>query len=415
MNDEPKSQHESDAPEADAEWFAQLSDAALEVSGASEAAKPGQDPALPAADVVYLPAVERERPPRPPLISRRTLVIIGSTVAALIVIIVASLLISSSRQVTVPLVTGLTLGQAEERLDQLGLDVEVSERRFSAEPKETVLEQSPRVGSELKKGGVVTLVISAGSEDFPMPDVIGSLAATARSLLEAKGLIVSVEPVMSEAPSDTVMSSIPATGAQVRTGDRVVLQVAAASAPGVTLQPYDLTGVAVTLDPSPAAAGTTDIPLEVARRVRALLEASGATVVTLRSSSDTDTTDASRAARAVAATSVVAVGFDLTPAPQTGRIVRSPSQASAQILTASTLLASAIASELVSVAAPVVSDTTPTDPVLSAVSVPWVRVLLGSGTAREDQAVFTDPTWADKVARAVYVGIGKSYGVVRQP
>jgi N-acetylmuramoyl-L-alanine amidase len=271
------------------------------------------------------------------------------------------------------------------------------------------------VGSELKNGGVVTLVISAGSEDFPMPDVIGSLAATARSLLEAKGLIVSLEPVMSEAPSDTVMSSIPATGAQVRTGDRVVLQVAAATAPGVTLQPYDLTGVAVTLDPSPAAAGTTDIPLEVARRVRALLEASGAIVVTLRSSSDTDTTDASRAARAVAATSVVAVGFDLTPAPQTGRVVRSPSQASAQILTASTLLSSAITSELVSVAAPVVSDTTPTDSVLSAVSVPWVRVLLGSGTAREDQAVFTDPTWADKVARAVYIGIGKSYGVVRQP
>jgi hypothetical protein len=53
--------------------------------------------------------------------------------------------------------------------------------------------------------------------------------------------------------------------------------------------------------------------------------------------------------------------------------------------------------------------------VLSASRSGWIRVLLGSPVAREDQALFADPSWADKVARSVYTAIGKSYGVVQQP
>ncbi len=411
MDEEPTSQDKP--PVADADWFAELADSAIATPG--PLAPSETDPRRADGTVLYLAPLERERPERQALIGRRSIVTVGIVVAALVVALAAFFLIASARSVAVPDVTGMTLTEAETQLSAAGLSVEVTERRFSAEPEDTVLAQLPLAGQEASKGEVVMLVVSAGSEDFPMPDVIGAPVTVAQETLESKGLIVVLEAIVSEADIDTVLASTPAPGAQVRTGDRVVLQVAASTAPGVTLQPYSLAGVAITLDPAPPSDGLDDIQLEIARRLRALLEASGATVTILRTSSDTETTEASRAELATAATSTVAVGFDLTPAPQVGRVIQSPSQASAQVLSASALLSSAIASELVSVAPPVTSDTTPIDPVLSAAGVPWIRVLLGSATAREDQELFKDPSWADKVARAVYTGLGKSYGVILQP
>ena len=78
-----------------------------------------------------------------------------------------------------------------------------------------------------------------------MPDVVGNGLALAKGTLEDRGLIVIVEPVISDTASDTVLSTTPAAGAMVRTGDTVRLQVATSSTPGVDLQPYSLQGVSV--------------------------------------------------------------------------------------------------------------------------------------------------------------------------
>jgi N-acetylmuramoyl-L-alanine amidase len=183
----------------------------------------------------------------------------------------------------------------------------------------------------------------------------------------------------------------------------------------VSLQPYLLQGVSITIDASPATSGTPDISLEVAKRLRSLLEASGALVTMLRTGGDTSTADAVRAQKAAETTATAAVGFDLSPPSTSGRLVESPSVAEPAIITDSARLASAVTSELVLAAPPARSGTTAADAVLSATNAPFVRVRLGSPLAREDQALFADPTWADKVARAVYTALGKMYGAVEQP
>ncbi len=401
-------------PEADADWFAELSDSALGPAGPTpEKAEPLQDDAFEGA--AYLPPLDRDRPPRTPLVPRWALIALISAVAAVVVIVAISLVVGSVRRVIVPDVVGATMTQASSTLAGAGLVGQVSERRFSPEPDGTVLEQDPAAGAELSKGDEVSLVVSAGTEDFSMPDVIGEPVSSASATLAEKGLVVSVETLVSDAPSDTVLASTPGPGSLVRTGDRVILQAAASTVRGVVLQPYSLTGVAVTVDAAPPTAGSPDVALEVARRVGALLEASGASVTMLRSTADSSTTEAERAKEAAEATSTLAIGFGLSAVSTAGRVVQSPSQGTAQAIASASLLSSAVTSELVGVAPPTSAVSSPSDPVLSASRSGWVRVLLGSPIAREDQALFADPNWADKVARAVYTAVGRTYGVVEQP
>jgi hypothetical protein len=401
-------------PEADQAWFSELADAAVEPTETASC-PPLVQPAAAFGDTPYLPPLDRERPLRTPLVARWAVIAGVVAVVSVVLIVGAVVIVGSMRRVTVPDVSGVALTEAQATLAGAGLTAEVTERRFSSEARDTVLDQEPPAGAELSKGDTVRLMVSAGTEDFAMPDVIGEVSTTAATLLEARGLVISVETLVSDAPADTVLASTPAPGAVVRTGDRVVLQVAASTAPGVVLQPYGLDGVSVTIDPAPPVRGSADISLEVGRRLGALLEASGASVTMLRSTAASSTDEADRARRAAESTSTFAVGFGLSQSATAGRSVQFPSQGTAQVIASSSLLASAITSELANAAPPTSAASSPADAVLGASRVPWVRILLGSQVAREDSSLFADPTWSDKVAQAVYTGIGKAYGTVQQP
>lgn len=61
-------------------------------------------------------------------------------------------------------------------------------------------------------------------------------------------------------------------------------------------------------------------------------------------------------------------------------------------------------------APPASTATVSADPVLSSFSGPWLRVVLGSPIQRTDKTSFSDPRWADQVARAIYGALGEVYG-----
>lgn len=361
-----------------------------------------------------LPALERERPMRARLIPRW---IYGAALAFLAVMVSAAGVIwwmAASAQVMVPQVTGVSLAIAQTRLAQAGLEAQVTDRRFSAAPRDEVLSQTPSGGGTLRRGGVVELIVSAGTDEFLMPDVIGDGLALARGTLEARGLAISVEVVASEEPSDTVLSTTPAPGATVRTGDTVVVVVAAPMGGNAGLRPYDLQGTGVIIDPSPPEGVDSDAAMEVARRLRSLLQASGAEVTMLRSAVDTAPADADRAIAARAATATVSIGLFTDPDGPAGRVVSTPSTGTPDMLQRSNLLASVVTSRLAEVAPPVSTAVSTTESVLNATDDPWVRVRLGSATVREDQMTFTDPRWADRVARAIYSALGEVYGTALQ-
>jgi len=403
MNEhDPQTPHGS---EEDAEWLKSLGDAGLEPVGAWT--EPVVGP--------ILPPLDRERPVRPPVVPRWVWVALAVVVASVVLVGGIAVAVMTTSRVSVVDVEGLQLGVARTRLAQDGLEITVKEERFSPAPRDEILEQSPAAGESIRRGQAVEVVVSAGTEDFTMPDVVGDGLTLARGTLEGAGLVVVVEPVTSDESSDTVLSTDPAPRATVRTGDKVRLRVASPSVGSATVRPFKLQGLSVTLDPAPVKTGTTDVTMSVTRRLRSLLEASGASVTILRSALDTSTTDAARASRATESSATIALGFSVTAKGPEGRAVLYPAAGNAGIRASSAELASAIATALARVAPPVSSKGIATDTVLPSAAAPWVRVNLGSASQRNDRTAWADPTWADRVARALYAAVGSLYGAPEEP
>lgn len=357
-----------------------------------------------------IPLLDRPRPQRPPLVPL-WVPVTAAVVAVLIAVgVLVSVLVTGGTAIVVTRVVGIDVGVARTRLAQDGLELRIAEERFSPLPEGTVIEQRPAPGVELKEGDRVTVVVSAGSEDFAMPDLVGTGLAYARGQLEDKGLEIRVVAEPSDATSDTVLSTNPATGSSMRTGDIVTLTVATTGVGDSVLLPTAMQGVVITLDPAPVAAGRADVSLEVARRLRSLLEASGATVYTTRALADTGTavTPDARAQRAKEGSATAAVGLDALLRGSGGTVVLAP--ATGQVAIPSGTLSSQIASALVGSGLPATRSTVPTDPVLAGTGAPFSRVNLGSFTSREDAARFSDPAWADRVARAIYRALAITYG-----
>jgi beta-lactam-binding protein with PASTA domain len=404
-------------------WMASDDDADAAIA-AWLAADPNAVPEPEGPVVVSGGKLDRIRPKRKPLVPVWLVwVLLGVLVLGGVLAGVSAYLAVRAR-VLVPTVAGLQTPAARERLATVGLMLTVTDRRFSTLPVDTILSQTPEAGAKAKRGSAVTVIVSAGTEEFTMPDVVGEGLSLARSQLEQKGLQVQVQTQASDQPSDTVLSSNPTAGSPMHTGDAVTLVVAsgtagsaaATSTPSATstLVPYSLTGVRVTIDPAPPVAGQPDSALEVTRRLQSLLTASGAVVVTTRSIADTGTTSSTtaRQLKAREGSPTVAVGFDVVSVGGGGMTLTYPSST---VVTATAAPSQALSSQISSALAGQGINAPQTaggsDVVLSVTNAPYVRQTLGSTASPTDLANFRDPTWADKVARAVYQGIASIYGI----
>lgn len=384
------------------EWLQELTDAAIITTGSPRLQDEG------------LPAIDRERAPREPLVSRKVIIGAGVSVGLLIVLTVVVALVTVSSTLPAPSVVGLDLDLARTQLARENLTLEVVSERFSDQPAGQILEQDPPAGADLKRGVALKVVVSGGTEEFPMPDVIGDGLSLARGLLEGRGLVVEVESVMSDQASDTVLATTPAAGLLVRTGDTVRVQVSAPRDTDAGLQPYRLDGITVRIDPAPSGGTQTDVTLEVGRRLRALLEASGASINMLRST-NTSETEARRSAAAAESSATISIGLDAVLQGPEGRVVSSPPSMTAPIGPASEALAEVIEARLMVATPPVSRIYSTSDPVFTVTREPWVRVVVGSAAQRSDSVAFNDPRWADSIARAIYSALGEVYGQRVEP
>lgn len=342
----------------------------------------------------------------------------GGTLAVIIVGIVLAVVFSRSGIVRVPSLQGMDRKAAATRLQELGLDLVVGDQRFSASaPLGSIIDQTPAAGTQVKDGTVVTVALSAGSEAFAMPDVVGSTLDAARKKLRDRGLTVEFQTVPSDKDQGTVVSSVPSPGVTVLTGDTVRLTVAAGTSGSDTLLPSNLKGKTIVLDsvPMPAGSGTIDPPLDIATRVRALLEAAGARVVMTRELADTGDkgNTLARSKRAKEASGTALVGFTVTQSGAAGLAVQSVPNTSTtrptyvKSLSLTSALTDALKVKFPNVVSATASDS---DTILNTTGVPAVRIRLGSVESAADKLSFTDPLWADNVATAVYRSIAQVYG-----
>ncbi len=357
--------------------------------------------------------IERARPERPPYVPAWVVPAVAALFAVLLLVVGLTLWLSMRSEVVVPDVVGVDEAVAKVRLAQAGLMIEVSERPFDASETGTVLDQDPAPGEALRDGESVSVVVSAGTEEFAMPDVVGLALRIAKTQLEDRGLTVRIQEVDSEAPENTVIATNPAPGATVRSTDMVRLSIAKKGDGADSLVPYKLEGTVIAIDPTPVAAGTQDATMEVARRLRSLLEASGASVIVTRSALDSATVSPENRAAEITGSVTAVIGLDVPSTGQPGLAVLtlSDSPKPAPSSTASKALADAIVDAFESAGMAASRDVLASDVVLSsAPNSPGVRVKLGSSASKSDALLFADPTWFDRVARAIYRGIGERVG-----
>lgn len=354
----------------------------------------------------------RDRPPRAPLVPRWLII---AAIAAAVVVVLASMgaiALSRGDRVVVPAVAGMNQPDAVTTLQRAGLTMIDGGSRFSTDvPRGAAISQEPSAGATVSRGDSVTVIFSAGTEAFPMPDVIGRDVTQATRDLELRGLVVTTQTVESQLASGTIVESFPSPGVEISTGAAVRLSVAGTSPGASGLTPYRLDAVTVVLDPVPRDV-TPDVTLEVARRLRALVEASGGVCLVTRSTASTATTAADRAARAAEATAATcAIVLDTASTGSGGAVVTvAPDSADSS---ATAALSAALGEALSATGSPVQPPSTARDAVLAAVKAPGLRLVLGNSKDKNDLGRFADPQWCDQMARAVYKAIGATFASKR--
>jgi beta-lactam-binding protein with PASTA domain len=126
---------------------------------------------------------------------------------------------------TVPDVTGRTVTQARELLEDAKLRSRVR-RVDSDRPPNEVVTQNPEAGTEGKPGSIVVLTVTGAPARILVPDIEGTPAGEATATLLDAGLKVRTRLVPSDAPEGTVLGQSPAAGEEVPRGTLIALQIA---------------------------------------------------------------------------------------------------------------------------------------------------------------------------------------------
>ncbi len=123
---------------------------------------------------------------------------------------------------------GKELDEARKELKDMGLELRRLGTIASDEYEEgLIVEQDVEEGESVEKGTVIQVTVSSGPADFDVPNVVGNPAATARDMLETRGLKVNPNSAyeFAEAPEGTVIRQSPGAGAKVKKGDTVTLTI----------------------------------------------------------------------------------------------------------------------------------------------------------------------------------------------
>jgi len=148
------------------------------------------------------------------------------------------------REVKVPDVTKLRAGDAQQRLEVLGLGIRIEDRVYSPQARDIVIRQSPKPGESVRTGQRVHVVISLGTQALPIPDLVGKTERAARiGLLEAGMQLGRVSSAHLEGQDpDSVLQQDPPSSAKSTHSPRMDLLVSQGSAEAAYVMP-DLIGL----------------------------------------------------------------------------------------------------------------------------------------------------------------------------
>ncbi|HSL85363.1 MAG TPA: Stk1 family PASTA domain-containing Ser/Thr kinase, partial [Bacteroidales bacterium] len=166
-------------------------------------------------------------------------------------------------EVAVPQIVGMTQEEAEAKLEEFELILEVQSTETSTEPAGNVLRSIPEEGTMVKKGVSVAVILSAGEERNLVPDITGSTVEAAEIVLGNNGFMLGAvnQDYSDTVPQGEIISQDPMVNASMPKGSAVNVLVSR--------------GPEIVLSDVPDLVGKTE------REAQALLEARGLSVGTV--------------------------------------------------------------------------------------------------------------------------------------
>ncbi len=164
-------------------------------------------------------------------------ILYGSLLAALFFVVwfgygfIAGLL--QVPEVTVPYLQGLSLAQAEEKLQEVGLDFVIENEVHNEDiPVDHVISQNPLAGRSVKQERAVELVISLGPDLVEVPSLLGRTEREARLLLSDLQLdIERLEEYSDDVAAGLVMRQDPGDGFRLARNETVQIVVSSGQQP----------------------------------------------------------------------------------------------------------------------------------------------------------------------------------------
>ncbi len=131
------------------------------------------------------------------------------------------------KQVKVPSILNLKIDQAEKVLGKEGLILQVVSSRYSETvPLDCIISQNPRAGDVVKEGTIIKAIISNGSKNVTVPNLVGKSFSDVVEVLGTIGLhIGDITEKEDNSKVGTILAQSPAAGTVVVPGSSVKLTV----------------------------------------------------------------------------------------------------------------------------------------------------------------------------------------------
>ncbi len=165
----------------------------------------------------------------------KLLLILAIIFTSLFVIVTALVIVipkfTTVKEVKIPDVKNMSVVEAEEKLEALGLTVEneVKTEDSSDVQEGNVTRTSPQIGRTVKKGSTITLYVSIGEGGIILDDYTGQNYNKVQGILEEKDIFVVIKKEEPEdynkVTADQVLRQEPAKGTVVKSGETVTLYV----------------------------------------------------------------------------------------------------------------------------------------------------------------------------------------------
>ena len=137
-------------------------------------------------------------------------------------------LVIRGSEVIIPSIKGLSIEQAKTLCESKGLSIKEDERRYDESiPANHIVSQEPSEGERVKKGRVISVVVSEGSKTVYMPDITSRPLRQANLIMEQCGLKTGMlASVFSyEKGKDEIIAQSPVAGSLIKRGSAVNLLI----------------------------------------------------------------------------------------------------------------------------------------------------------------------------------------------